>query len=123
MQSLSIATVIDLLSDEDVELAEYAADLLKTSNETQKLLPEDWLKLLTNSNVDVVPKLCELAARSLSAESLSMDQVLVFACSRTSALVQLALDWLRKRDLRDEERSKSLVLIDAQCEAHREAFA
>ncbi len=60
--------------------------------------------------------------RCLTAESLSVDQLLGFACSSTSGLVQLGLRWLRERELDDEDRTKSLVLIDAKCEAHREAL-
>lgn len=122
MQSLPLATVLEWLGDEDVELAEFAAELLKTSEGIEKLPPDDWYRLLKNSNADALPKLCELAAKCLSADSLSMDQLLSLAVSKTSAIVQLSLTWLRQRKLSDEERAKSLVLIDAQCEAHRESL-
>ncbi len=122
LQRLPIETVIEWLGNEDAELAEFAATLLEQSTGTGSLKPDDWLKLLVNANQDALPKVCEVAARYLKADSFSIDQLLELACSRPAPVVRLSLGWLQQRDLNDDERSKSLVLIDAKCEALRESL-
>ena len=120
MRSLPIETLIKWLGNEDVELAEFAAQLLANSDGSASLKPDDWLKLFVNSNVDALSKVCEVANRHLTADSFSMDELLSLACSKPAPLVRLSLAWLQQRDLSDDERSKVLVLIDAMCEALRE---
>ena len=63
-----------------------------------------------------------MASQHLKGDSFSIDQLLDLACSRSAPIVRLSLDWLQQRDLSEDERNKSLVLIDAKCEALRESL-
>ena len=122
LNGLPIETVIAWLGNEDVELAEFAATLLEKSNGTVSLKPDDWLKLLTTANQDALPKVCEVASRYLNSKSFTIEQLLDLACSPPAPVVRLSLEWLQQRDLNDDERTKSLVLIDAKCEALRDSL-
>ena len=122
LHALSIETIIEWLGNEDTDLAEFAATLLERSTGTGSLKPEDWLKLLTNANQDALSRVCAVASQHLKGDSFSIDQLLDLACSRSAPVVRLSLDWLQQKDLSEDERNKSLVLIDAKCEALRESL-
>ncbi|WP_146455787.1 hypothetical protein [Rubripirellula tenax] len=120
LKSLSIETILAWLASDDVELADFAADRLKESPETASIDTPTWVRVFDEANSDVLDKVCDVARSHMKAGSLSLDEMLKLACATPAPVVQMSLDWLKQRSVSESERTETLVLVDAKCDAMRE---
>ncbi|MGB7324062.1 MAG: hypothetical protein WBD31_04275 [Rubripirellula sp.] len=120
LKTLPIKTIVKWLSSDDVELAEFAVDCLKESPETSGISPSAWVELFDDANVDVMDKVCDVARMHLSADSLSFGEMLQLACATPAPLARMSLDWLTQISVTESQRTETLVIVDAKCEAMRE---
>jgi hypothetical protein len=63
---------------------------------------EEWLELLRIDNPTALPLLCDLVARTVSPDRLSLAQCVELGCARAAPVAELGLRWARQKPVNDE---------------------
>lgn len=119
VQSIPTPTLIQWIASDDPELAALATETLAASN-TDQLQVADWLQLIRAANSEVLDTVCDLVRQRLTAEALSLDEVVQLACARPIPIAELGMAWLGKKELRSPEDCQTMFQVtEAECDKLR----
>ena len=113
---LPIDELLRLLTHEDAEVAQLAAEALRQSPALDALSVERWLELLDIANPQTLDLLCELMVQRLDANRVDLEQTVKLACSRPLPVARLGLTWLQQKRPATEADCR-LVLSVGEAEA------
>jgi hypothetical protein len=102
LKKLPFRRVRAILRSPHEEVQAFGAELLKGTKGIENLALAEWLELLRIDNPLVLPLLCELVARAVSPERLSLEQCVELACAKAAPVADLGLAWARKKPVADE---------------------
>jgi hypothetical protein len=108
----------NLLRSPHDEVQAFAAELLRDAKGVHNLSIDEWLELLRIDNPAALPLLCELVAKTVSPERLSLAQAIELATARAAPVAELGLAWAKKKPVNDEA-SLTAVLALARAGAPR----
>ncbi|MCC9600191.1 hypothetical protein LOC67_06435 [Stieleria sp. JC731] len=103
MAAVEVSTLVRWVSGDSSELAEFAIELLQSSSQAGEINLDGWLDLLQQSNPVTTEGICRLAAKHVSADRLSIDQIVTVANHSSSLVASLAHRWLEKCQLTTRE--------------------
>lgn len=111
---------LGLLTDDDPDVVEFAAELLRDDPLLRKIPPERWLYLAETANPVALEILCELMERLITPEQITLEEVVHLARLRPFPVARLGLHWLRmKTPLSEGDCRSVLALGEAECEMIR----
>lgn len=120
LQVFSIEERLGLLTDDDPDVVEFAAELLRDDPLLKEISPGQWLHLAETANPVALDVLCELMARLIAPEEITLAEAVRLATSRPFPLARLGLLWLRTKILLSDDDCRLLLgLGEAECEAIR----
>lgn len=102
LRSMSLRRARNLLRSPHDEVQAFAAELLKNAQGVHNLSIEEWLELLRVDNPTALPLLCDLVAKTVSPERLSLAQAVDLACAKAAPVAELGLRWAKKKPVNDE---------------------
>lgn len=111
---------LGLLGNDDPEVVEFAARLLRGDPELKQVPPARWLDLARTASPIALDVLCELIGTHVAAEQVTMDEAVELAVARPLPMARLGLAWLRGKTPRDEAECRALLgLVEAASEPLR----
>lgn len=117
---MSLEELLACLGDDDAEVVDLAAELLRSAPGLDALSADRWLELAETPNPAALELICELMGRHLRPESLTLEQAVRMASSRPLPVARLGLRLLRARVPRGEEECLLLLgLVEAESEPIR----
>lgn len=121
LRSMSLRRARALLRSPHDEVQAFAATLLKNATGVHNLSIDEWLELLKIDNPSAIPLLCELVAKTVSPDRLSLAQCVELSCARPAPVAELGLRWARNKPVNDAAAlSIALGLCRAGAPAVRE---
>lgn len=102
MRSMPLRRVRGLLRSPHDEVQAFAAELLQSASGVHNLSIEEWLELLRIDNPTALPLLCDLVAKTVSPERLSLSQCIELACAKPAPVAELGLRWAKQKPVNDE---------------------
>lgn len=114
----SVDELLQLLDHDDGDIQQLGARLLANAPGLPTLPVTAWLRLLATRNPEALATLCDLFAKHVSGERLTLAQILELACAQPVPVARLALKFLRERPVTSAaDRSAITAVADTQCEA------
>lgn len=114
----SVDELLQLLDHDDGEIQQLGARLLANAPGLPTLPVTAWLRLLATRNPEALATICELFARHVTGERLSLTQVLELAGAQSVAVARLALMFLQSRTVDSAaDRVAITAVADTRCEA------
>jgi hypothetical protein len=114
----SVDELLQLLDHDDGDIQQLGARLLANTPGLPTLPVTAWLRLLATHNPEALATLCDLFAKHVSGERLTLAQILELACAQPVPVARLALKFLRERPVTSAaDRSAITVVADTRCEA------
>jgi hypothetical protein len=114
LEALPPQRVIPLLDHVDEQVQQFAAELLDRLRGLDRIDPATWLSLLRTKSLTALGMICELMAKHVRPEQLSIEQGIELATARPIPVARLGLRMLQGRPL---DNAALAQLADARCEA------
>jgi hypothetical protein len=112
---LPLVDLLELLSHEDSDVVALAAEALRQAPGLDALSLERWLQLLETPQPAALDIICELMAKHLQPERLTLEQAVKLASSRPLPVARLGLRFLQGKAARTEEECRALLgLVEAE---------
>lgn len=109
-----------LLEDDDPEVVELAADLIRDDPGLAEVPASRWLALVGTASPAALDILCGLIERLISPDRVTLAEAVRLAGARPLPVARLGLAWLRAKAPRDEEECRTLLeLLEAGAEPLR----
>lgn len=102
LRSMQLRRVRSLLRSQHDEVQAFAAELLHNASGVHNLSIEEWLELLRIDNPTAIPLLCDLVAKTVSPDRLSLAQCIELACAKPAPVAELGLRWAKQKPVNDE---------------------
>jgi hypothetical protein len=109
LERLAVADVRRLLQNPHEEVQAFAVEFLSNASGIERLTLGEWLELLEIENLEVLPRVCELAVQHILPAHLSLAECVDLASTRLAPVADLGLRWLRDQSIENED-DLSLVL-------------
>ena len=120
LNNVPVETLLQWISNDDVELAQLAAESLKKSSDSSRITMSTWLKLLESANPQVLDLICEIMVEKTSPDALSLQDTVKLGCARPVPVARLGLKWLESKSAsRAGDVATWLLLCEAQAEPVR----
>ncbi|WP_149494960.1 hypothetical protein [Roseiconus lacunae] len=120
---LDLETILNWLSGEATELAEFAAEILESHRDASQINTSDWVRLLCESNPAVLAPLARAAAEQIDPNRLSLREIVSVATQPSSLVATLGHRWLQARTLvTRDDCLLALEICEARSESDREAL-
>ena len=117
---LPLVELLELLTHEDSDVVLLAAEALRQAPGLDTLSLERWLQLLETPQPMALDILCELMARHIRADRLTLAQAVQLASSRPLPIARLGLGFLQSMTPRTEDECRALLgLVEAEAEPVR----
>jgi hypothetical protein len=124
LSELTPEEVMVMLDHDAVDVQEFGAELLQTATGLAKTPLTVWLKLIETRNPTALAVICDLMKEHVSAERLSLDQMLDLANAAPSPVSAMGLSFLKGRSFDDpDDRMKLATLAEAKCAAMGDEIA
>ncbi len=118
---LSVENLLTMLEHEEEDVQVVGAEMLEGSNRFGTLRVDDWMRLLRSDNIEVLENVCRAMVRHVDESRLTLDQCVTLACARPIPVVDLAFEFLKRREIKTASDFSALsALSDATCEARAE---
>lgn len=114
LEALPPQRVIPLLDHVDEQVQQFAAEVLHRLRGLDHIEPAVWLSLLRTKSPTALGIICELMAKHVRPEQLSIEQGIELATARPIPVARLGLRMLQGRPL---DNAALAQLADARCEA------
>lgn len=116
--------LLALFDHEGQDAQDFAAEILTSSSDLEKLKVDTWLRLTGTKNPNSLAIICDLMKRHVSGDRLSLDQMIDLAISSAAPVSKLGLSFLKEAKIKGEQDRKRLSrLAHARCLAHGEEIA
>ncbi len=115
LRVLDLDSIVALIDHGDEDVQQFGAACLDGHEELPTLTVDRWLRLLRVESPLALASICSLMATHVRPERLDDAQCIVLTASRPTAIAQLGLSLLERRDVTD--RGLLVKLADAKCEA------
>lgn len=117
-QRIPLATLLQLLDHSDSEVQQFAVSLLERS----PLLPtqplEFWLRLLDARDPTALATICQLMAKYVTRDRLSLAQCVQMANAKATPVARMGFDYLKEqKSFTANDRAALASLALARCEA------
>jgi hypothetical protein len=120
LANVPLDELLGLLSHEDAEVAELAAEVLPHVRGLGTLAVDRWLALLDTPNPSALDILCTLMATHVQSDQVTLTQAVQLAASRPVPVARLGLHFLQGKTPRNEAECRTLLgLAEAQAEPVR----
>lgn len=120
LNALTLDELLALLGHADEDVVALAAQLLRDRPGLDAVPVDRWLTLLETPNVAALEVLCELIAKHVKPERVSLDEAVRLTSSRPLPVARLGLAWVRGKAPATETECRSLLgLVEAECEPLR----
>ncbi|CAN5910705.1 hypothetical protein BH23PLA1_BH23PLA1_44110 [soil metagenome] len=107
---------VDLIEHEDADVVNFAVSQLEQIGGLQTVDVDRWLALIESPNPAALDLICDLVARHVSADEVTLEQAIRLASCRPFPLARLGLDWLRRKSPETEADGRALLeLAEAEC--------
>jgi hypothetical protein len=117
---LPLPELLALLAHEDEEVVALAAEALRGAAGLGGLGLEQWLNLLDTAHPAALDVVCELAAKHVRPDQVSLEQAVQVAVRRPVPIARLGLAWLRSTTPANEAECRLLLgLTEAEAEPVR----
>lgn len=117
---LPLVELLELLTHEDSDVVLLAAEALRQAPGLDALSLERWLQLLETPQPMALDILCELMAKHIRADRLTLAQAVQLASSRPLPIARLGLGFLQSMTPRTEDECRALLgLVEAEAEPVR----
>jgi len=100
---LPLARVVPLLRSPVEEVQAFGVELLGGARDLEETPLDLWLELLRLQSHVVLPRVCELVSRVVSAEQLTLAQCIELACSPAAPAAELGLRWVLSKPIATAE--------------------
>ncbi len=100
LRGVPLPLVRTLLASPDDEIQAFGAELLKGAPGLDALPLPDWFSLLSLKNPAVLPLVCELVAKHVAPNRLTLAQCVELGLSQLAPVGELGLDWARAKTVR-----------------------
>jgi hypothetical protein len=112
---LPLVDLLELLTHEDSDVVALAAEALRQAPGLDALSLDRWLQLLETPQPAALDIICELMAKHLQPERLTLEQAVKLASSRPLPVARLGLRFLQGKAARTEEECRALLgLVEAE---------
>ena len=120
LDRIPVETLLGWVARGVPDLAEFAIDCLKRASGLENVTADRWLALVETAPAEVIDLVCELVARYVTADKLTLAETVRLARQRPTPIARLALGWLRaKQPAGDADIEAMLSLRDAPAEPVR----
>ncbi|MCA9605520.1 MAG: hypothetical protein KC619_07985 [Myxococcales bacterium] len=121
LAALSAAQLKPLLMSPHGDVQVFAASLVDGAKGFGTFRISDWMDLLELDNLEVLPTICALVEKHVSADRLSLEQLVRLASLSAAPTAELGLRWLKARAIRTaEELATVMPVADAEAAHVRE---
>lgn len=103
LAKLPVERLVPLLRSEVPEVQSLAIGLLQSAPGLESMRIADWLSLLALERSTVLQAICDLVARHVSPDRLSLAQCLELAASPAAPAAELGLSWAKTKAIRAED--------------------
>jgi hypothetical protein len=118
MQGISAEQLLTLLDHDDSEVQQFGASLLSTMSAVDNWGIDVWLQLLETRSVDALVTVCDVMAKRVNPQRLTLEQCVELACARATPVARLGLSWLKQRPITSNaDRTALARLAEAKCDA------
>lgn len=94
LDALPLEILLGWLSSPDADLAEFAANRLRTKPGLDAIPVERWISIIESASADALDVVCELVAKNVSGDKLSLFEAVRLAKMRATPVAKLGLGWL-----------------------------
>lgn len=117
---LPLVDLLALVTHEDSDVVAAAAEALRDAAGLDQLSLDRWLELLETRQPLALEVLCELMAKHLQPDRLTLEQAVQLAKSRPLPVARLGLGFLRLKSPQSEAECQALLgLVEAEAEPVR----
>ena len=117
--ALSLDGWLDLLGHDDREVVALAAEVLDQVEGLEALSVDRWLALAESTDPSALDALCELIARHVEADGVTLEQAARLAVLRPLPVARLGFSWLERKAVEPGELKTVLGLVEAESEPLR----
>ena len=101
LRGLPLGRARALLRSPHDEVQAFAAELLRNATGVHNLSIDEWLEMLRIDNPTAIPILCELVAKTVAPDRLSLAQCIDLACAKPAPVAELGLRWAKQKPVTD----------------------
>lgn len=94
LEAIPLDTLLGWLSSPDADLAEFAAQQLRTKTGLDAIPVDRWISIVESASADSLDVVCDLVAKHVSGDKLSLFEALRLAKMRAAPVAKLGLGWL-----------------------------
>ncbi len=94
LDAIPLETLLGWLSSPDSDLAEFAANRLRNKPGLDAIPVERWISIVESASADALAVVCELVAKNVSGDKLSLFEAVRLAKMRATPVAKLGLGWL-----------------------------
>src|SRR5262249_8417031 len=109
LAALPLDELFALVTHEDPELVELAADVLRARPELASLEVNRWLALLETPNPTALEVVCELITTHVRPERVTFAEVVQLAGSRPLPVARLGFSWLQSKKPSSADECRALL--------------
>ncbi|MEW6350220.1 MAG: hypothetical protein AB1646_14230 [Thermodesulfobacteriota bacterium] len=118
LRGIDLTRLLGFLNHQDPEVRGFGVEILQACRTLDAAPVELWMRLLDNANPDVLTVVCDLMRTRVAPETITLDELLGLACSASTPVAEMALQFLRHRPIcTAEERAGLARLAQAKCHA------
>lgn len=111
IRGIEVQKIRTMLSSIHEEAQELGAEMLKHAEGLPNVTVSEWLELLNNNNLSILPVICELMMEHVHPERVTLEQCVDLAQARVAAVAELGLNWARSKPVRDEDTLRALLRL------------
>lgn len=111
LTKIPLRQLIMLLSHEDEDLAQFAAESLAASSDLSRITADEWLQLLETSSPQTLDALSEMMSKHLDPAQLSLTQIVDLSCSRPFPVARLGFQWLQTSQVESSEDCRIVTRV------------
>lgn len=94
LDAIPLETLLGWLGSPDSDLAEFAAQRLRTKTGLDAIPVDRWISIVESASADALDVVCELVAKNVSGDKLSLFEAVRLAKMRATPVAKLGLGWL-----------------------------
>lgn len=97
---ISLSRLVQMMASPDQRVQQFACDAFDSHPDLPKITVQQWLELLNESSVNLLPQLCEAMKKHVAEERLDASQLIQLTCAQQVPVTMMGFDFLKSRDQR-----------------------
>jgi hypothetical protein len=110
-RGLSLVRVAAFLRSPHDEVQTLGAELLQNASGLDEVPLADWFDLLKIENLQALPIICDLLARQVSPDRLSLEQCVELAMNKAAPVAELGLRWAMAKPIKGPAELKLILRL------------